>query len=236
MINLCISPSQQQHNKCFTGDAEQDHCFLIAESIKSRLDLDKRFNVYVIQKLNAGSDVENLLGAIKLSNEWIKQNGGNGYHLSIHTDGGYNGHGASGFYTSEVGKKFGLPIWNEMCALTPTADMSFTQRPGLAELKDTIAVAFLLEVAFHDNVSEANWVHNSIDKIACAIIKGLYKTFGEVEKLDIAEAIALLKDSEVIMSPDYWTRNAVKDGMVLGDYAAKLIINMANYIRRNQNV
>jgi N-acetylmuramoyl-L-alanine amidase len=176
MINLVISRSQQPGNRCAEGDTEQDHMGLIADALFDILSQDNRFNLYNIPKLTGG-DTDNLYKLVDLSNEFINNNGGAGYHLSLHSDGGYKGSGVSGFYYSETGKAFGKPIYDEMCSLTPWSDMSFTQRTGLYELKVTNAVAFLLEVSFHDQSEQAKWIHANIKLIAQTIAKGIYKYF-----------------------------------------------------------
>jgi len=173
------------------GDTEQKHTGLITDAIYDILRADKRLNIYNIPELSMGNDTANLKELVRLSNEFIKANGGTGYHLSIHTDGGYNGSGASGFYYSDAGSKFGRPIYDEVCALTPWTDMSFKQRTGLYELNSTTAIAFLLEVSFHDRPEQAKWIHDNIQLIAKTIVKGLYKGLGlepssmdnELEKL-----------------------------------------------------
>ena len=176
MINFVISRSQQPNNQCAMGDSEQDHMGLVADALYDILSRDNRFNVYNIPKLNEG-DTGNLYKLVDLSNEFISNNGGAGYHLSLHSDGGYAGSGSSGFYYSETGKAFGRPIYDEMCALTPWTDMSFSQRTGLYELKATNAVAFLLEISFHDKPGQAKWIHENVNVIAQTIAKGIYKYF-----------------------------------------------------------
>lgn len=44
----------------------------------------------------------------------------------------------------------------------------------------------------------------------------------------LEEAVEMLKEKGVINSPEYWLKNAVIGGSVEGEYAGKLIINMAN--------
>lgn len=177
-INLVLSSSQQMHNSCAMGDVEQDHTQSITKAIFAKMSKDNRLNVYCIPKLSNCSDSANLIECVRLSNEFINANGGTGFHLSVHTDGGYSGTGSSGFYFSDNGRGFGLSIFQEMSALTPWKDMQFKERDGLYELKHTKAVSFLLEVAFHDKLDQAKWIHENIDNIADAIIRGIYKGIG----------------------------------------------------------
>ncbi len=174
-MKFVISPSQQIGNRCICGDTEQDHMYQIGEEVYNRLKSDSRFEPYLIPKLT-GSDKDNLYKATALSNQFIGND--KGYHLALHSDGGYAGHGASGFYAGEPSKTWGKPIFDEICNLTPWEDMTCSSRPSLYELRRTTASAFLLEVSFHDKKDEADWIHNNVDKIADAIVEGIYKGLG----------------------------------------------------------
>ena len=44
---------------------------------------------------------------------------------------------------------------------------------GYQELKGTTAPAVIVEVAFHDNTTDANWIVNKMDSIAQAIADGI---------------------------------------------------------------
>jgi N-acetylmuramoyl-L-alanine amidase len=179
MINLVIAFSQQRNNKCVLGDSEQDHMYLIAKALYDIISPDQRFNAYLIPKLNLGSDDANLKESVRLSNEFITKNGGKGYHLELHSDAGGYATGASGLYYSEAGKKFITPIMAELMALTPwEEDVGIKKRLDLYALHATKAVAGLIEVSFHDQPAEAQWIHDNIKNIAVTIMTGIYKGMG----------------------------------------------------------
>lgn len=48
----------------------------------------------------------------------------------------------------------------------------------------------------------------------------------------LEEAVEILRQNGIINSPEYWLKNAVIGGTVEGEYAGKLIINMANRLKR----
>lgn len=48
----------------------------------------------------------------------------------------------------------------------------------LVELTKTNAPAVLIEIAYHDNVQDADWIRNNIDAIAKNIVKSLTEYFG----------------------------------------------------------
>ncbi len=49
-----------------------------------------------------------------------------------------------------------------------------------------------------------------------------------VTAVTLEEAVEILKEKGIISSPEYWLKNAVIGGDIEGEYAGKLIINMAN--------
>lgn len=132
----------------------------------------------MIPKQSEATDLDNLRASIRLSNAFIKKNGGKGFHLELHSDAGnINSHGASGLYKSEAGKAFITPIWQEMADLTPTKDMGIRKRTDLGALNNTIAVAGLLEIGFHDKQEDSRWIHDNAVAIAVRISNGVYKFF-----------------------------------------------------------
>jgi len=180
MINIILSCSQQSWNKCIIGDTEEDHTYAIAE--KSGLLLqDYNCNVLVISKDIIGTEAETLNEVVRLSNEFAFANGGQSYHLDIHTDGGYQGKGASGFYYTENGRQFISLIQKEVSDITPWLDSGVSQR-DLYVLKATQSVAGLIELSFHDVYTQAKHIHDNMDLYAQAIVRGLVRACGLVKK------------------------------------------------------
>lgn len=175
MINLVISYSQQANNKCKEGDTEQDHMHAIAKALYGILSYDKRLNTYLIPRQNTGTDLGNLKASIKLSNAFIKANGGKGFHIELHSDAGGYAKGCSALYKSEAGKKLATYLYNELADLTPTTDAGIRKRDDLGALNQTLAVANIIEVSFHDNAAEARWLHEEFNSIAVRLANGIYK-------------------------------------------------------------
>ncbi len=187
MVNIVVAYSQQRGNRCIMGDTEHDHMYSIAKALYD--DLSNRFNTYLIPPQNLGSDNANLKESIRLSNAFISKYGG-GYHIELHSDGGYDGSGASAFYYSESGRKFITPIYEAMSRLTPWKDMAIKERRNLLALRGTKAISGLLEVSFHDKPNEAKWIHDNIHTIAKTISKAIYGYFGieyASEPVDVRE-------------------------------------------------
>jgi len=180
MINIIISPSQQKWNACAIDNCtEQEHCFAIGNKIFELLN-DYDCNKLLIQPI-FGTEQETLNKVVKQSNAFVKNNPADAsFHLDIHTDAGYAGHGASGFYMSERGKSFIIQVWREISKITPWGDGNVSRR-DLKVLRDTTATAGLIEVSFHDIPEEAKWIHLNIDAIAAAIVRGIVATTGIVK-------------------------------------------------------
>lgn len=239
MINLVISRSQQPNNKCIYCESEQYHCGLISEKIMSIIGRDDRFNAMNIPMLKMENDSQRLNAIVQMSNEFIKLHGGQGYHLSIHTDAGGYATGASGLYYSDAGFCFGRHILEAISKITPWEDVGMRKRNDLYELKHTTAVAFLLEISFHDNEKEARWIHDNIDLIASTICQGIYKGVdlpmmnnNNADKpavppiININDAIDILLNEKVITDKNYWT-NAIE----YQTNVEQLLINMAKRLK-----
>ena len=78
-------------------------------------------------------------------------------------------------YKTDAGKAFIAPVIANLMKLTPWTDVGLRKRDNLGALNQTVAVAGLVEVSFHDNPTEAKWMHDNIKQIAAAIVDGLYK-------------------------------------------------------------
>jgi len=181
-INVAIAYSQQSHNACAMGDTEQDHMYPIAKVLYDILSQDKRLNTYLIPLQNTGSDNGNLKASIKLSNDFIRKNGGKGYHIELHSDAG-GGKGAVGLYVSDTGKRLVSALMDSLDDITPAPDEDrIRYRDNLGALNQTKAVAGIIEVSFHDKPDEAKFIHENVTNIAVSIAYGWYK-FLKGEKL-----------------------------------------------------
>ena len=225
-INFVISPSQQDGNKTVVkhpnADTEAELTRLVGTALFDVLSYDDRINLCLVPDFQLGDDMQNLRTAIDHSNKFIRQNGGKGFHLDLHSDGGYAGQGATGFYKSAAGAAFGKPIFDAMCALTPWDDMTFGKRDNLACLNQTDAVAYLQEISFHDKTEEAYWIFNNVNNIANTLADGFYKGVGLtryiVPKWQYDSFIRFVQEG-TITSPDYW-KNRLHTPITVGEAIA----------------
>lgn len=170
MINLVLSPSQQ-------AGTEEPLIKPIAQRLYDMLRTDNLVNVALVPYFE-GDDETALWNAIQWSNNWISQNGGQGYHFALHADAGAYARGASGLYFSDNGKAFITPVTQAIMDLTPWPDVGIKYRNNLGELKNTTAIAGLLEISFYDNSEELAWMKNNVNLIADTIKNGIYKALG----------------------------------------------------------
>lgn len=177
-ILVFISPSAQPWNKCKAGDSEQDHCRAIGSSLYHLLLKDDRFKVGICPALE-GDENERLGSAVWYSDKFINENGGSVagvpcYHLAIHSD-AYNGaaSGFSSFYTGTgKGKRLAECLYNSFGQISPWSGRALKDYSALYEIRKPIASSCLFECNFHDNLQQAQWIHNNIDNIAMAFYKG----------------------------------------------------------------
>ncbi|HUV84291.1 MAG TPA: N-acetylmuramoyl-L-alanine amidase [Methanosarcinales archaeon] len=86
------------------------------------------------------------------------------------------------YQNSLNGRKLAEFIYKEIEALTPTADRGIKETTSLYEVKATKAPACIVEVAFHDNMLDAEWILANIKPIAEGIVKGICTYLGVIYK------------------------------------------------------
>jgi N-acetylmuramoyl-L-alanine amidase len=100
------------------------------------------------------------------------------FHFAIHSNAG-GGQGAEALIYSLGGEseRFAKILYSKISALTPTKDRGIKVMPELYELKYTKAKACIIEVAFHDNKNDAEFIANNIQEIGIALSKGICEYF-----------------------------------------------------------
>lgn len=176
MINLILNGSQQ-------NGIEEELIKPIVERTAEIINAEGLL-VVTLLPLYSGVDEYALYQSIEASNDLSMHAPIEFRHLAIHADADYTGTGASGLYFSEEGRKFIAPIYEAISAVTPWNDMGLVHRTDLGELKNTYAVAGIIELSFYDNPEELTWMQNNVDTIAHALKKGVYTSLGIVEAID----------------------------------------------------
>jgi len=137
-----------------------------------------------------------------------------------------------------VGEKLARNVYAELEPLTPTKDRGVHEGynhygPGkpMYELAQTNAPAALVEVAFHDNTLDAEWIMMHIELIGIGIAKGILKTLGIKYIPLIEDECKLITDEYVargwMNSPDYWMKVLKGDVPVNPDYLRLLLSRAA---------
>jgi N-acetylmuramoyl-L-alanine amidase len=124
---------------------------------------------------------EKLSEAVKKSNEVNPD-----IHVSIHSNAsgqGYNAQGPEIFANraNTAGDRLANAIYDEIIEIypDPSKGRGVLYTSSLYEIIRTNAPAVLLEVAFHDNKDDANWIINNEDEIAQAIVNGINNYFSK---------------------------------------------------------
>jgi N-acetylmuramoyl-L-alanine amidase len=88
-------------------------------------------------------------------------------------------------------------IYKELVPLTPTADRGIKDgvTAKLAEVKTVKATSVIVEVAFHDNLQDAEWIKNNLFIIAKGIVKGVCNYAGVIFKTPDPDYKVLYEES-----------------------------------------
>ena len=173
MPKIYLSPSVQEFNHYVDGGNEEYYMYLIADAIEPYLrangiEFDRNQPEMTLSQVIADSNAQ----PYEL-------------HLAIHSNAspessaGQNT-GAEIYYypTSVNGKRFAEIIANNYKPVyREPGEVRVIPSAGLAELRRTKAPAVLIEVGYHDNREEAQWIRDNIDNIARSLAKSVAEYF-----------------------------------------------------------
>ncbi|MGN0657963.1 MAG: N-acetylmuramoyl-L-alanine amidase [Emergencia sp.] len=161
MPSVYLSPSTQEYNQFYGGGTEEYYANLIADAMEPYLTASG----ITFTRNNPEGTVTDSIAA---------SNAGNyDFHLAIHSNaappnmaGAIRGPDVYYYQTSEQGRRDADIIANNLKMIYP--DPSLVTTVGtttLAELRRTKAPAVLVEVAYHDNPQDAQWIRDNIQSI-----------------------------------------------------------------------
>lgn len=170
MPKVFISPSNQTGNTYAGIDMnEAENCSAIANLLADCLFV-------------AGIDIKvpspgaSMSTAVRESNVYKPD-----LHICIHTN-AFNGKvtGTRVFTFAGSGQAYdcGRFIFDGLCRLIPDGVNAMKQRPGLYELKKTVAPAVYVEVDFHDVPERAKWLVENRERIAHNLASSICSYFG----------------------------------------------------------
>ncbi len=174
MPTLFLSPSAQEYNEYATGGSEEQYMNLLADAMEPYL----RSTGIVYTRNNPDDTLSQIIQ---------QSNAGNyDFHLALHSNAAPESlrgrlHGTDVYYyaASPEGRR-GAEIIAENfknIAIDPSMVRAIPTTT-LAELSRTKAPAALIEVAYHDNVPDANWIIDNLQVIARNLVQSLAQYFG----------------------------------------------------------
>lgn len=170
-----LSPSVQQFN-LYNGDGnEEEYMNIVADSVEKYLDeygicYDRNSpETLVSDIINESNSKEHIL------------------HLAIHSNAAGEGlsgevRGSEVYYypSSEKANRFAQIIVDELKAIYPIPEKVTKKTSStFAELRRTKAPAVLVEVAYHDNSDDAQWIRDNTDEIGRALALSVKKFIDE---------------------------------------------------------
>ena len=168
---IYISPSSQTENAYAVGNTtEAAQCRKIATRLVEaliRCGFEAKTNV---------TEGKTMYDRVKESNTW-----GADAHIPIHTNasnGKVAGFRGFAYNTTGTGYKLVKAIMNTVAPITPGESDGVSAYPGLYEVKTTNAPCAYLELGFHDNAEEAQYIIDHTDDLAEAICKGICNYYG----------------------------------------------------------
>lgn len=169
---IYFSPSDQTRNTYAAGNTnEAAQCRQIA---LNAVEAAKRCGFEALTDAASGGDAA-MDKRIQQSNDW-----GADVHIPIHTN-AFNGQvqGTRLFCFSIPGDGYNIckAIMDSLAPITPGSSDNITTA-RFAEILQADAPTVYIEVAFHDNKEEAQWIIDHKKDIAEAIVKGLCNHFG----------------------------------------------------------
>lgn len=192
MVDVYLSPSVQDMNIGY-GDylSEEFRMNLVADIVG--YELDRHGLTYI-----RNSPDMTLTEVVRDSNRVDPK-----VHVAIHSNASTTAEarGAEVYVYRYGGKaeKLADDIYYFLSEVTPVDDLGVKEGfdafngKGYYELKKTKAPAVLIEVSFHDNPEDANFIIDNIYEIGVAISKGILEYFGIPYNEDKQENIDFLK-------------------------------------------
>lgn len=171
---IYLSPSTQENNYFVNGGTEEQYMNLLADKMVPYLDASGIRYVRNTPSMTAVSSI-------------AASNAGNyDLHLALHSNAAPEGQygtarGSIAFYypTSTKGRRAAELIADGLKEIYPIPNLVRAEgTTAIGEVRRVRAPSTFLELAYHDNVDDANWIKNNLDAIARNIVISLTEYFG----------------------------------------------------------
>lgn len=174
MPTVYLSPSTQEFNPYVDGGNEEYYMNLIADAMEPYL---------TASGITFYRNNPNTSAAASIRDSNSKNVN---LHLAIHSNaspvsisGQQQGADIYYFPTSANGKRFAEIIQKNFKTIYPNPDnVDLVPTTSLGEVKQTKSPAVLIEVAYHDNRQDAQWIRDNIGNIARVLAKSVAEYFG----------------------------------------------------------
>ena len=174
MPTIFLSPSTQEGNLYVTGNSEEYWMNRLADAMEPYLTAS---GIGFTRNSPTGS-----------ASQSIRQSNTGNYdlHLALHSNGAPESmygriQGTDVYYypTSEEGRRAAELIADALKTIYPDPNKVRTlSTTAIGEVRQTKAPAVFVELAYHDNVEDANWITSNLDLIARTIVLALTEYFG----------------------------------------------------------
>ena len=167
---IYLSPSTQEFNPYYGGGNEEEYMNLIADAMEPYL---------VASGIRFVRNSPNMTAADSIA----QSNMGNyDLHFALHSNAssGGNARGVEAYYSpaSVKGKRFAEILVKNLQLIYPVPNGTrIVPTTTLGEVRRTKAPSVLLEVAYHDNPLDAQWIKNNINAIAENLVLSLTEYF-----------------------------------------------------------
>ncbi len=168
---IYLSPSTQEFNPYAGGGNEEQYMNLIADAMEPYLASSGIRYVRNTPDMTAAS-------SIKASNQ-----GNYDLHFALHSNASSTGNarGIEAYYypTSAKGKRFAEIAARNLQLIYPLPDSSkIVPTTSLGEVSRTKAPGVLVELGYHDNPQDAEWIRGNVEEIAENLALSLTEYFG----------------------------------------------------------
>ena len=171
MPNIYLSPSTQEFNPYAGGGNEEQYMNLIADAMEPYLAASGIRFTRNTPDMTAASSI-------------AASNSGNyDLHLALHSNASATGNarGIEAYYSpaSVRGKRFAEIVARNLQLIYPLPNSSrIVPTTSLGEVTRTRAPAVLVEIGYHDNPQDAQWIRDNVNAIAENLVLSLTEYFG----------------------------------------------------------
>ena len=171
MPNIYLSPSTQEFNPYSGEGNEEQYMNLIADAMEPYL------------AASGISFTRNTPDMTAASSITASNSGNYDLHLALHSNASATGtaRGIEAYYSpaSERGKRLAEIIARNLQLIYPLPNSSrIVPTTSLGEVTRTRAPSVLVEIGYHDNPEDAQWIRNNVNAIAENLVLSLTEYFG----------------------------------------------------------